>query len=142
MADEPSPEELSVDTAEQVDIESSIKDGEEIASPEWVHKFLERFGEQKKAEAPGFAEQEADEFLVGERDHSESWERLQGHLRDGELYSMEDEADVESEMFFTKDEATLHETIKAQAGTYDTRRYSFGLRQRLSRIRSRSYFCA
>lgn len=104
-----------------------------------MHKFLERFGEQKKAEAPGFAEQEADgikilnkqfikrrqaikaeggemsekEFLVWERDYSESWKRLQGHLRDGELYSMEDEADVESEMFFTKDEATLHETIEA-----------------------------
>jgi hypothetical protein len=31
---------------------------------------------------------------------------------------MEDEADVESAMFFTKDEATLHETIEAQAGAY------------------------
>lgn len=144
LVEGPSPAELSVDTAEQVDIESSIEDGEEIASPEWVHKFLERFWEQKKAEAPGYAEQEADgimvldkqfikrrqvvkaeggemsekEFLVWERDYSESWKRLQGHLRDGELYSMEDEADVESAMFFTKDEATLHETIEAQAGAY------------------------
>ena len=144
LAEGPSPAELSVDTAEQVDIESSVKDGEEIASPEWVHKFLERFWEQNKAEAPGYAEQEADsikvldkqfierrqvikaeggemsekEFLVWERDYSESWKRLQGHLRDGELYSMEDEADVESAMFFTKDEATLHETIEAQAGAY------------------------
>ena len=101
LVEGPSPAELSVDTAEQVDIESSIEDGEEIASPEWVRKFLERFWEQKKAEAPGYAEQEADgikvldqqfikrrqvikaeggemsekEFLVWERDYSESWKR-------------------------------------------------------------------
>ena len=144
LADGPSPEELSVDTAEQVDIEASLEDGEETASPEWVRKFLERFWQQKKAEAPGFAEQQAEEikilngqfikrrkaikaeggemsekeFLVWERDYADNWKRLQGHLRDGELYSMEDEAEVEGEMFFTKEESVLHETIEAQAGTY------------------------
>ena len=55
----PSSEELPIAVAEQIDIKDSSENGEEAASPEWVRKFLEKYWTQKKAEAPGFAKEEA-----------------------------------------------------------------------------------
>ena len=57
------------------------------------------------------------EFQIWENDYTQSWNRLQKRLQDGGI-SDDQEAELESEMFFTKDERLLHETVDAQCGKY------------------------
>lgn len=117
------------------------------ATPEELQAMREsykKYRETEKAEAPGRARAQAEtlcetnrafianrernrakgkemsekEFLLWEQDFADDWGRLQEYLRKGEIYSSEQEADIEEPMFFTRDEKVLHETIEAQAGNY------------------------
>ncbi len=121
----------------------SLSDGQDISEIQAVRRIVRNFFEKRREQAPeqvraeahaindieqGFIKQQARdrergretseaEFNEWEQDYARTWKRLQARLSEGDIGS-DQEAELESEMFFTKDERILHETVEAQAGKY------------------------
>lgn len=144
LSDGPSAEELAMATAEQIEIEDT-HEGETPLTPQELAQFAIEFRKREIEWARMDAEREVDnigttdqqfvayrkrlkaegrtmtdkEFFTWEQtEYAGAWQRLQKYMRKCDIQTEEEEAELEYPMFFTYDEATLHETIEAQAGNY------------------------